>query len=156
MVPVALDNSAFDLAGFPARMALLLADEKSVSAFARRAGVAEGTVRHYLRGGVKPNQTTLELLAQTAGVNPRWLATGEGPQMAADELPALEAEALKQAVADSEHICQRLGLALEPTVKAELVSRVYAYYLGCERRAETPAPAKIIDFVSAVQQHRAG
>lgn len=51
---------------------------KSVRAFARRAKMAEGTLRQYISGNRYPDLDFLVAIAETAGVNILWLATGEG------------------------------------------------------------------------------
>ncbi|MEW6691587.1 MAG: S24 family peptidase [Pseudomonadota bacterium] len=51
--------------------------EESVRSFAQRASVNEGSLRNMLRGGL-PRLDTLVAIADEAGVNVGWLATGEG------------------------------------------------------------------------------
>ena len=56
-----------------------LIGEDSVSAFARRAGESEGTIRSYLRG-VTPGLDKVIKLARANGVSVLWLAAGQGPK----------------------------------------------------------------------------
>lgn len=51
--------------------------EESVRSFAQRASVNEGSLRNMLHGGL-PRLDTLVAIADEAGVNVGWLATGEG------------------------------------------------------------------------------
>ncbi|MBB4287408.1 helix-turn-helix domain-containing protein [Roseospira goensis] len=73
-------------AGFHARLNLILADEKSSTAFARRAGLSQSGFRRIEKGG-EPGLQSLLSIAQAAGVSIEWLATGEGP-MRRDPAPA--------------------------------------------------------------------
>jgi len=52
--------------------------EKNLSAFSRKSGVKESTLRSY-KNGVLPRLDSLIAIAKTAEVNLLWLATGEGP-----------------------------------------------------------------------------
>ncbi|MGL6159378.1 helix-turn-helix domain-containing protein [Microbulbifer sp.] len=56
----------------------------SVRAFAERAGVAEGTLRNLLSGGI-PRLDNVLRIADAAEVSAAWLATGEGQMRTPDE-----------------------------------------------------------------------
>lgn len=66
--------------------------EESVSSFARRSGVIEGTIRNVISGAL-PRTDNLVSLADAGGVLVDWLATGRGPKTRA-ELKALQDAAL--------------------------------------------------------------
>lgn len=53
---------------------------ESVTAFGRRCGIGEATLRKYLSGAV-PNTDNLVAIADAANVNIEWLAAGRGPKM---------------------------------------------------------------------------
>lgn len=55
----------------------------SRNAFAKRCGLPESSIRQYLDGTV-PRAEKAILLADAAGVELRWLITGEGPKYRAD------------------------------------------------------------------------
>jgi transcriptional regulator with XRE-family HTH domain len=65
-------------AGLPLRLRECIADD-TVSAFARRCGMAEATIRSYL-DGKKPVYDKLVKIADAAGVTVDWLATGREPK----------------------------------------------------------------------------
>lgn len=62
---------------FATRLAHVIGRE-SVSAFARRSGVPESTLRTYLNGRSKPGLEAVNKIAVAANVSPYWLTTGMG------------------------------------------------------------------------------
>ncbi|AWI78604.1 hypothetical protein CEW87_04040 [Parazoarcus communis] len=52
---------------------------ESVNAFAKRAGMAESTLRSYVSGRSKPGMTQINKIAAAGGVSAEWLLTGMGP-----------------------------------------------------------------------------
>jgi len=58
----------------------------SIRAFAERAGIAEGTLRNLISGGV-PRLDNVLRIADAAGVSAAWLATGEGQMHPGKEEP---------------------------------------------------------------------
>lgn len=70
---------------FRDRVARVIGDE-SVSAFSRRSGVPESTLRSYLTGRSSPGIEQAQKIADAGGVERYWLVTGRGsPQPAAAE-----------------------------------------------------------------------
>ena len=141
----------YDDNGFSARMQELMAEQKSVNSFAKAAGVTEGAIRNYLRGGVKPSQKMVEAIARTANVSPEWLLTGEGQRKpTAGELllgtPA-ERDVLRLAIQDAEQILAVLKAKVTPEQKAELILGVFDYYSEATKSGDQPESAEIIDFV---------
>ena len=61
--------------------------DDTVSAFARKVGLPEATIRSYL-DGKKPVYDKLARIADTAGVSLEWLATGRGPMRREAAKPA--------------------------------------------------------------------
>lgn len=61
--------------------------DESVSAFSRRCGMPEATIRSYL-DGKKPVYDKLARIADAAGVSLEWLATGRGPMRREASKPA--------------------------------------------------------------------
>ncbi len=70
-------SSGGKLGPFAARLQAAIADE-NVSAFARKAAISEGSIRHYLKGLSEPTLGAFVRLGEAAGVDLKWLATGEG------------------------------------------------------------------------------
>ena len=144
-------HKTVDDLGFSERMRALMAEQKSVNSFAKAAGVTEGAIRNYLRGGVKPSQKMVEAIARTANVSPSWLLTGKGardPQ--AGELllgtPA-ERDVLRLAIQDAEQILAILKAKPTPEEKAELILGVFDYYSEATKEGTQPESAEIIDFI---------
>lgn len=69
--------------GFIERLRQLAALAGSASALARDAGISQGGMQRYLKGG-EPTRKVLIALAKSRGVNLLWLATGEGPMQGED------------------------------------------------------------------------
>lgn len=140
-----------DVAGFSERMRALMAEQKSVNSFAKAAGVTEGAIRNYLRGGVKPSQKVLEAIARTAGVSVSWLATGEGDKTpGAGELlfgtPA-ERDVMKLAIRDGEEILRLLKPDAFPDEKAELMLALYDYYLASREAGTDISTDNVVNFI---------
>lgn len=140
-----------DVEGFSERMRSLMAEQKSVNSFAKSAGVTEGAIRNYLRGGVKPSQKVLEAIARTAGVSVNWLATGEGEQApAAGELlfgtPA-ERDVMKLAIKDGEEILNVLKADISPDEKADLMLALYDYYTACREESAEVSAENVVNFI---------
>lgn len=140
-----------DVEGFSRRMRELMDVQKSVNSFANAAGVTEGAIRNYLRGGVKPSQKVLEAIARTAGVSVSWLATGEGrrePQ--AGEMlfgtPG-ERDVMKLAIQDAEEILGVLKATVPPKQKAELVLALYDYYTACKDDGTDVTADNVVSFI---------
>lgn len=145
------EQEGLESQGFSERMRELMAEQKSVNSFAKAAGITEGAIRNYLRGGVKPSKKVLEAIARTANVSPQWLLTGEGardPQ--AGELllgtPA-ERDVLRLAIQDAEHILAALRATPTPEEKADLILAVFDHYNAAVREGVQPETAEIIDFI---------
>ncbi|MFU3068460.1 XRE family transcriptional regulator [Pseudomonas aeruginosa] len=66
-------------AAFIERLRSIVAIAGSASALARNAGISQGGLQRYLKGG-EPTRRVLISLAKAAGVNLGWLMTGEGSQ----------------------------------------------------------------------------
>lgn len=67
-----------DAQSFEERLKEVQGDE-SARSFARRIGISDGAIRGLAAGG-KPTLDTLLAIANTTGVELKWLATGEGPK----------------------------------------------------------------------------
>jgi hypothetical protein len=78
----ALPAANADLA---ARIRLLIAQEGSASAIARRCGCSEGAVRSWRDGQSDLSRTRCIALARALDVSLLWLVTGEGPMRPAGE-----------------------------------------------------------------------
>lgn len=63
---------------FAERLSVLIGDA-TLRNFAAKCGLSAGAIHHYLNLGSEPSLSRLVAIAQAAGVNLLWLATGEGP-----------------------------------------------------------------------------
>ena len=140
-----------DAVGFSERMRALMAQQKSVNSFAKAAGVTEGAIRNYLRGGVKPSQKVVEAIARTAGVSVHWLATGEGAQTpGVGEMlfgTPSDRDVMKLAIQDAEEILKVLEASLLAEAKADLMLALYDYYQASQKAGETVTPDNVINFI---------
>ena len=67
-----------------------LIGEDSITSFARRCGINEGTLRNIIKSGAQPRTDNLVAIADAANVNIEWLATGRGPkQRGAASIPTI-------------------------------------------------------------------
>ena len=69
-----------DRAEFVARLNETIRSFGSVNGLANASGVSEGALRKWAQGTSEPTRDRLVAIAQTAGVNVAWLATGGGPK----------------------------------------------------------------------------
>lgn len=83
-------SASFDLM---TRIRLLIAQEGSASAIARRCGCSEGAVRSWRDGRSDLSRTRCVTLARALGVSLTWLVAGEGPMKSADEAAGQDAAA---------------------------------------------------------------
>lgn len=63
-----------------------------VAALAKKAGVAEASIRNYLRGDTEPKGEMISKLAVAAGVRAEWLFAGQPPMLEPAEVEAYHAE----------------------------------------------------------------
>jgi DNA-binding transcriptional regulator YiaG len=75
------------VSAFAARMRDILSESRSVSAFARSAGVSEAVVRKWRSGCSDPSRHHLVAISRAANVSLEWLATGEGSKRRDEPLP---------------------------------------------------------------------
>jgi transcriptional regulator with XRE-family HTH domain len=73
-----------DRADFVQRLTELAAEFASRAEFARRAELSAGALQHYINGDTEPTRPALVALAQAAGVDPGWLASGMGSRNRSD------------------------------------------------------------------------
>ena len=74
------------------RIRLLIAQEGSASAMARRCGCSEGAVRGWRDGQSDLSRMRCIAVARALGISLLWLVAGEGPMRLAQEGPRPEAE----------------------------------------------------------------
>lgn len=106
---------------FPGRLAQVVG--RSVRAFAKECGVAEGTLRRYLSGDRLPTLDRLYKIANAAGVSPAWLATGEGEM---DWLAVIGPGGIHPAVVQHyiEKIERDMPSGVDPALKAKFIVEV--------------------------------
>lgn len=135
------------------RLREVIGDEPG-AAFARRAGVGESLLRTYLRGSI-PGADKLVQLADAAGVNVDWLASGRGPKRGglvvqeppaawASQPQAVDIERLRKALEAVQTGLQAVKRTLPPSKYADLV--VAAYEL---MGSPSTGSAQIIQFIKA-------
>jgi hypothetical protein len=128
-----------------ARIRLLIAQEGSASALARRCGCSEGAVRSWRDGQSDLSRTRCIALARALGISLMWLVAGEGPMEPAKEeasqgaaaprdagVPAVPARASgidPQRLAATLRLLQSyvcmVGGSLNPTERADVVAELY-------------------------------
>jgi transcriptional regulator with XRE-family HTH domain len=98
---------------------------ESVTAFGRRCGIGEATLRKYLNGAV-PNTDNLVAIADAANVNIEWLAAGRGPKMRGAVVQAgLDEQLLARSIGTVEDGLRAVGRALPPDKHAKLIQAAY-------------------------------
>lgn len=125
--PILSDRIGREIEGFGGRLKEAIGGE-SVRSFARRAKLAEGTLRQYVSGNRYPDLDFLAVIAETAQVNLLWLATGEGPKRGESTglaRPGLDEAALVWALERVENAVAGLPSAR----KARLVAAFYTLYI---------------------------
>lgn len=116
---------------FVARLREIIGDE-SVSAFARRCSVGEGTIRNIL-AGAWPRTDNLIAIADAANVTVDWLATGRLPKtraelrngQAAPAVQPLDPARLRMALTITEDSVAATGQTLTADQRANMVLAVY-------------------------------
>lgn len=141
--PILGKSRTFQIGRFGQRLEEAIGDE-SVRSFARRAKLAEGTLRQYISGNRYPDLDFLALIADTANVNLLWLATGEGPKQGESTTCALNGEALTRAL----EIVEKVGAGLPPERKARLGAAIYSLYI---RSGEAVDPALVEEVVRSAR-----
>ena len=107
----------------------------SVNALARKADLSQSGIRRYFTGG-DPTRRVLIALAEAAGVNVLWLATGEGKTLKGEagatgpQWPSLELvpEILRLTIETVEEALLESDREMPLSKKAELVMAVYELY----------------------------
>ena len=119
---------------------------ESVTAFGRRCGIGEATLRKYL-GGAVPNTDNLVAIADAANVNIDWLAAGRGPKQrgaaytiapAPPQAPSSvnvdDLERLELAVESVEEGLAATHRTLPPSKYAQLIVAVYDLLADMEKK----------------------
>lgn len=111
--------------------------EERVSAFGRRCGIGESTLRKYLDGSM-PHAINLVTIADAANVNIEWLATGRGPRQRGSSVPTIpQAPPIPASIINMEDV-HRLTLAIEAV--DEGLGNIYST-LPADKRAKLVAAA---------------
>ena len=143
---------------FAERIKSAIGDEP-VSAFGRRCGISEGTLRRYFAGS-HPSSDNLVAIADAANVSIEWLAAGRGPKQrgaaqatAPSHAPApavqLDTRILTRAVTAVQEGLAGLKRPLPPDKHAALIMAAYELILEDEQQAaaaETTS-ARIVKFI---------
>jgi hypothetical protein len=119
-----------------ARIRLLIAQEGSASALARRCGCSEGAVRGWRDGQSDLSRTRCIALARAMGVSLMWLVAGEGPMKPVGETPRPGATAPPHASGIDpgrlaatlrllqSYVCM-VGGSLNPAQRADVMAELY-------------------------------
>lgn len=151
--PILLMESAL-----PDRLRDAIGDE-SVTAFGRRCGIGEATLRKYFKGTL-PNIENLIAIADAANVSIEWLAAGRGPKQrgaaqatAPSHAPApavqLDTRILTRAVTAVQEGLAGLKRPLPPDKHAALIMAAYELILEDEQQAAAAeiTSARIVKFI---------
>jgi transcriptional regulator with XRE-family HTH domain len=104
---------------------------QSVRSFGEKCGLSDGALRKYLTGRSEPGLSALKSISEAAGVEIKWLATGEGPMRVGDPSSSgasVDAEILRQAMETVEEALEFTGKTMPPAKKAALVAAIYEYF----------------------------
>ena len=92
---------------FKDRLVVAMRDEKP-RAIAQRTDFSEGALRSYMSGDTYPALDRLQRLAFDLGVDPNWLATGQGEEEVADDFIFVEQMSISgQALVQRRHAVRR-------------------------------------------------
>ena len=110
---------------------------ESVTAFGRRCGIGEATLRKYFSGTL-PNSDNLVAMADAGNVNIEWLAAGRGPKLRGASIPTIpQAPPIQPSVFHIDDI-HRLTLAIEAV--EEGLGKIYSS-VPADKRAKLVAAA---------------
>ncbi|MDD2883287.1 MAG: helix-turn-helix transcriptional regulator [Rhodoferax sp.] len=120
--------------------------QESVTAFGRRCGIGEATLRKYFSGTL-PNSENLVAMADAGNVNIEWLAAGRGPKMrgASAGIPmipqaapaSIAMEDIERLTLAIEAVDEGLGpryAAMPPPKRAALLAAVYDLLLDMDQK----------------------
>ena len=133
---------------------------ESVTAFGRRCGIGEATLRKYFSGTL-PNSDNLVAIADAGNVNIEWLAAGRGlKQRGTSSIPtvtttppAIDELLLARAISAVEEGLRAVGRALPPDKHAKMILAAYNLLGKLEvsdklaDQAISKARAQVIDFI---------
>jgi transcriptional regulator with XRE-family HTH domain len=104
--------------------------------FATQLGVVRNTVQRYEIYEQKPSLEFIEIICNKFDVNPDWLIFGKGEKYRGDihkqESSPLNLEVLVDAIETIEQILHDKKKAMAPANKAEIIAKIYEYYLDEE------------------------
>ncbi|CAM5522472.1 helix-turn-helix domain-containing protein [Eoetvoesiella caeni] len=135
---------------FISRMRLCSDKIGSVNALARKSGIAQSTVRRYLEGG-EPGRPHLIAIAEAAGVDLIWLATGRGAsgaQRVESEPLTPDMDLLEQVISKTERMLARKEKKASPEAKAKVVRMIYEYCLRQESKIDEKSLDNVIEFAA--------
>jgi len=131
---------------FVARLRELI-PPRQTSAFARRSGIPEGSLRDYL-GGHDPSRARLVAMADAANVRIEWLAAGRGPRertASADAIALDDADRLQAAIEAVEEGLAAINRRLPPDKHAQLIIAAYDLIDAMDE----DSPGRVINFIRA-------
>ncbi len=116
---------------FATRLGRLIPAGMSERAFAREIGISIGGLRGLLHEGNSPTLETLVAIAKARGITVSWLATGEGPKFAGNDVqtaaqPTFEAELLGRVVDRIARVYREEGVRLPDVELGRLAAEKYA------------------------------
>lgn len=123
--------------------------EENPTAFGRRCGVGEATLRNIINSGAQPRTDNLVAIADAANVNIEWLATGRGArQRGAPSIPTIppappqtestvnleDLDRLELAIEAVEEGLDTLYRELPPAKRAKLIVAAYDLLIDMDQK----------------------
>jgi transcriptional regulator with XRE-family HTH domain len=114
------------------------------------AGVSLSQLGRYISGESQPTIEPLVRMAEAAGVNLDWLATGRGSKLKADVAlyEKYDVETLTEAIETTEVALEAMKRKATPQNKAELILLVYGVLTseGTDKKQRSAAVLKLLNF----------
>lgn len=145
-------------AGIGDRLKHIRSSSRSQPEMATLLGVSGRTYGHWERGERTPDAHALIVLALD-GWNANWLLTGEGPERLealkkGTSAPALDPQALRDAIADTLNIADMTGRDISPEDQASMITRLYMRLTGQLPRTAPAVEAALERASSTVHEEK--
>jgi len=139
---------------FKNRLGAVIQSEKSLNDFANKCGITGSLMRNYLYGKSLPGLDKLILLSNVAGVEIKWLATGEGPMKRGEEpkkTPGhIDEELLEAVIEEVEELLKTIDKPTTPKQKTQLILALYDVASEREDHAiDRPTTLRLVKLMAA-------
>ncbi|MCK3654879.1 transcriptional regulator [Pasteurellaceae bacterium Macca] len=108
---------------FPERIELAIAKSNGPSEFSRKMGVTLSTITRWRKGDAEPSRPNLIKIAEVSGVDLKWLATGESPELSENK----QESHIEQAVEKAQEK-QQEGVTMIDSFNSIIVSAGYGSF----------------------------